>query len=449
MKGISSLFWVGALLSPPVFAVEPVTMSGPVPPIEQISSTAFIGPETVIYTITNLVPMNLPLTVGGISGPVTRTPVADDCGDNLPAGPATCNIGIQITRGVGVAPVYQVLEIDYQSRVPLTSTISFNPVEPLLYVTPSFGSDSVLQFSIDENNGLFTSFETTYTNMSEAFGELTFATVNGQQYAYVANQGGLVYQCQINNDGTFSTCDATPQMPPAWNPRAIAFATVNSVQFGYVTDVGGGIIYQCSLNTNGTFSGCSSATATTFPAPYGITFASVNGTQYVYIADAGQGGMGDYGTVYQCPLNDDGTFQTCNPIPTMDVPQWIPYSVNFATTNGTQYAYVADNGTGSAGNVYQCGLNSDGSFTVDSCTPTPTSGVPVANWYPSDIAFATINGNQYAYVANAQGSVGGTIYRCTMNNDGTFNICELTPSTAPVTGWEPAGIAFRFDSNTP
>jgi len=64
---------------------------------------------------------------------------------------------------------------------------------------------------------------------------------------------------------------------------------------------------------------------------------------------------------------------------------------------------------------------------------------------PPDIAFTTLDGTQYAYVANYQGPTMGAMYRCTLNHDGALAVCDATPISPPVSGWQPVGIAFRFN----
>lgn len=311
---------------------------------------------------------------------------------------------------------------------------------PNAYITPSPGADTIYNFAVDTDSGLLTTFTTAYTNNMHQYGQLTFAIVGGIQYAYVVDQNGYVYQCTLKVDGSFNTCTATPQSPPSWAPHGIAFATVNEVQYGYITDVNEGNVYQCSLNTDGTFNTCSLAINTPFNAPYGIAFATLCGKQYAYIAEAVSANSST-GSMYRCSLNNDGTFNKCIATPAQNVPSWIPYAVAFASFGGIQYAYVADNGTNPAnGHVYKCTLDSDGFF--NRCVSTP-SNAPTVNWVPSDLAFATIDGVQYAYITNYQASIGG-VYRCKLNNNGSFTICDATPVTPPSGTWTPVGIAFRI-----
>lgn len=109
-----------------VYAEVPVILSGPTPTIP--STLSINNPKTFIYTITNNVPkLSFPITIKGISPPVTRTIVANDCGNAIPPGPSTCNIGIRIapTSASAGQSINQTLLVDYKGRVPLKSSIRF------------------------------------------------------------------------------------------------------------------------------------------------------------------------------------------------------------------------------------------------------------------------------------------------------------------------------------
>lgn len=435
------------------FAAAPVTLSTPTPAIA--AEYAGGASTTVTYTISNDVPYALPMTLGGLSGALARTPVTNDCGNLIPAGPSHCNIGVNINPSSAQTgtSVNQIMEINYQGRSPLKTPISFS-ISQFIYVSPAPFADQILQFSLNPNSGAFSSTPiTAYTASSgQNFGQITFATIGGVQYGYAVNQNGYVYQCTLNPDasGTFNTCTSVaPVTPSAWQPYSIAITNINGIPYAYVTDVNMGSIYKCSIQvggaSNGAFNVCSTAGVSPigFYAPYGINFATTNGIQYVYIADAGSGS--GYGAIYKCDIdNSTGSFNSCTATPP-SAPNWIPYNISFTSSNGTQYAYVADNGTGSNGNVYQCGLQNDGTLTA--CSIVPASGAPGPSWVPVAIAFTTLNGVQYAYIGNYQGSVLGGMYVCTVVNssgadNGAFTNCNLTPTTPPIP-WQPVGIAFR------
>jgi hypothetical protein len=252
---------------------------------------------------------------------------------------------------------------------------------------------------------------------------IAFATVNGVEYGYVASwPNGTVYQCTLNAKGALDSCQAlTPTGNVYTYAAGITFATINGTQYAYVSDDVTNV-YQCDLKNDGTFNTCHPTPTTGAPSwtPVSTTFTTVNGVQYAYVAD-------DDAHVYQCSLNvgglTNGSFNQCNIItPTSGTPSWLPKSVTFAIFNMNQYAYVADDN----GNVFRCSLNPDGSF--NQCATTPVLGVP--DWSPRAIAFETFDGTRYAYVADygTATSLFGDIFQCTLNAEGDFTSCVPTPA---------------------
>lgn len=449
MKRIIAL--VSVFFPPVIFAIPPVILSNPSPAIalSYNDNTSNI----ITYTITNNVPKTLPLTVSGISDAIQRTAVPGDCGSALHTGPSTCNIGINIspsTAQVG-STVSQTLKIDYQGRTPLTSSISFlvnqTPalVKTYAYVTPlspdAFNPSQIQQYLLSQNGLL--SFYQNATQVQEHYGQMSFATVNGTQYAYIL-ENGVIY-CSINSNGTFNNC--TPTTAPIHgvnNPHGIAFATFDQ-QYAYLADPSSSSLFQCTIDTtNGNLSSCSEYFDGNIDAALGIAFnTDGNGAQHAYIADAATG-------MQVCPMNANGSFMNppgCATTPSLGAPGWIPYGIAFNTAGGTRYAYVADNGVGAnLGHVYRCSLNSDGTFSNNSCVATPADTSSFTPWNPSYIAFKTLNGIQYAYVVNNQSVNIGSIYRCTVDkNTGLLTQdCIKTPDLPTDRNtWQPSGIAFR------
>lgn len=256
-------------------------------------------------------------------------------------------------------------------------------------------------------------------------------TINvSPQFAYVADSTGNMYQCSFNTNGTFNTCNTTPATPPAgWRPNGITFGIVNGTRYGYVSDNTNLHVFQCLLGANNTFSSCSNAMAAgstePFWVPNGVAFATTNGTQYAYVADS-------INQIFQCTLNSSGQFTACSDITPVGT-AWSPDNITFKTVSGTQYGYVADG----LGNVYQCTMNSNGGFAT--CAQTPAVAPA---WVPNAVTFATIGVAEYAYVADNSGAM----YQCGLNPDGSFNTCVITPVGAPA--WTPYISAFARANST-
>ena len=243
--------------------------------------------------------------------------------------------------------------------------------------------------------------------------DTAFATINSTEYAYVSatsNDGlftGLIYQCKINTDGTLSTCAATLTAgSQLWtSPNSVTFATVNQTAYAYVTDRTNNF-YQCTLDNNGGFNACAITPSSGAPwtQTYGTAFGTINSTQYAYVTDTSN--------VFQCTLDATGKINTCVTTPSTKPTSWHPKGLSVTTVNGTQYAYVTD--SASSGNIYQCTLNTNGS--LNTCTATPSINPPA--WSPNNVSFAIVEGTQYAYVSDSSND---KAYRCTLNNNGSFN----------------------------
>jgi hypothetical protein len=138
---VSSLICLCMLQS--ALALVPVTISDPSPAIADSYNRG--DSQTIVYTITNNVPnRSFPITVSGMTAPLNRTIVANDCGGSLPKGPSTCNIGVLIAPTCASTGkwIKQNLSVNYQGRTPLVKNIAFSVVTPL----------DILRYIINENS---------------------------------------------------------------------------------------------------------------------------------------------------------------------------------------------------------------------------------------------------------------------------------------------------------
>lgn len=253
-------------------------------------------------------------------------------------------------------------------------------------------------------------------------------------YAYIADQNTAnVYKCTLDNNANFSNCNATPTSnAPTWQPFSLSFATIGNTEYAYVTAPNDVVLRKCLVNQAGNLTNCN--TQAFSGNAESITFSTLSGTQYAYVANIGNL------SIDRCTLNGDGSLNTCTATPSIGAPAWLPFSVTIEAVNGTRHAYVPSAAFGPAP-IYKCDINADGTFTNNSCVITPAAGAPA--WSPISVTFATFNNTKYAYVAER----GGNVYQCTLNNDGTFDVCTATPATgAPA--WNPFAIDFQNVNNT-
>lgn len=158
MKWMTTLISLSSFSLHSAMAMVPFTLSDPVPALS--SSYTQGSSNTYIYTLTNNVPnLTQPITVYGISNPVSRVTVANDCGNTMPRGPSTCNIGIQIAPTVVDSGqlINQILSVGYFGRTPLQKTIQFSvPATTLSAMLTAAGQGSstnpILAQSVDGGN---------------------------------------------------------------------------------------------------------------------------------------------------------------------------------------------------------------------------------------------------------------------------------------------------------
>lgn len=272
------------------------------------------------------------------------------------------------------------------------------------------------------------------------------------QYIYVPNSATYNMQrCLLNFDGSIGNClTAVSSLFSIAPPRGIALATINGIQYAYITtsvtdpDTGEpkGVVYRCDVITGGTggLTNCVPNNPGFFPdapwiAPSTITFTTAaDGNQYAYVLDNTPQNV----HIYQCTLYNSGDFagslQRCN---TLSISLNDATGLVFTTINNsgtfTQYAYMTDY---ASGKVYRCSFTHEGAFDVcEETTGTPPRGF----WLnPNGIAIATVNGNPYAYISEQLDS---SVYQCPITAaDGTLS---TSCSKATVKNdWQPGSITI-------
>ena len=237
-----------------------------------------------------------------------------------------------------------------------------------------------------------------------------FTTVSGIQYGYVTAGDGNVYQCALSHDGanTF-TCNILPHegVTPS-SPQAIAFLTLNKNQYVYLGNANGSV-YVCPVSNDGTFGLCAATAMTN--GSNAIAFQALNKLQYIY-------GINSNGSIEKCTVGfTDGSLSNCD---VQSGPNGTATGLGFRFMNDAPLAYVTSNS--SAGNlVYYSSLDATGNFTKWASTRNPAKASRLIG-----ISFATVNKATYANVS----AVDGTIYQCTVDhNSGNLTTCNLTSKT--------------------
>ena len=115
-------------------AQAPVTLSSPSPAIAATYASG--SSSTISYTVTNHTPINFPLTINGISAPLSVINSGDgNCGYRL-ASKSSCYIRLLIapTSSDLGSTVQQTLSVNYQGRYPLKENIAFS-VPAITHIT--------------------------------------------------------------------------------------------------------------------------------------------------------------------------------------------------------------------------------------------------------------------------------------------------------------------------
>jgi hypothetical protein len=426
-QNIYSASLISLFIMQSAYAEIPVTMSDPTPAI--VSNTSAGSSNTYTYTITNNVPKSFPITVRGISGPVTRvTSPYNDCGNALPVGPSTCNIQFSIapTSSDSGQTYNQTLAVDYQGRLPLVGKISFTVaadpgflIPKFAYVTQYDATHGVMVCTLDAGGVL--------TNCNDAGGHSVLDNKFPQAIAF--NNAGttafltgytdtpFAFQCTINPlDGTFSACSSTNiTTPTGYDPQYGKLTLNHANTTAFIADGNGsagiGRILACPISNNTIGATCADTVATGLgDDPVGIVFNAAETIAYI----------GDYpiSTVSQCSVNGS-TFSGCNN-KTGDGTIVFSDPAGVALNNNGSILYVADNGTK---NVYGCNTTPNGPTLFSHCfIATTVTGA-------STVWSVTLNaGGTVAYVTDFV----NTTYTCPVLAGGTFGTCVAnTGFTSP------------------
>jgi 6-phosphogluconolactonase len=273
---------------------------------------------------------------------------------------------------------------------------------------------------------------TVYDNSSEAF-------------AYVSNSNSNNISAYIiNTDGSLTSVKDSPFTAGTY-PRQV---TVDpSGNFAYVANMNDNTVSAYTIdNTSGSLYGTLTKVAgSPFAAgtsPLSLTIYSSTSQEFAYVPNMGSGNVSVY-TID--PTKGALTAVAGSPFAAGTSPAGVTiYTEGSSAYTQGPYAYVPNMTDGTV-SVYT--INTDGSLTASTSTPTVTAGT-----YPASVTvYADPKGIfSSAYVANMGG---GTISVYTINTDGSLTASTSTPTvtagTYPmsVTIYPNASGAFAYVSN--
>lgn len=477
-------------------AAIPVTMSGPVPAIA--SSYDAGASNTFIYTITNNVPKKrFPITVKGISSPVTRTTVSNDCGNMIPTGPSTCKIGVLIapTSDNAGNSINQNLSVDYRGRRPLIANIAFSvPGTPAPALLTAVGRDNtgsslgLIAVSDDRGSnwttksvpGIPTSsiFKSAScvgagpTAICTAAGENAFSgpallavsTDGGNTWAIPTITGapadGRYFGTSCTGSGSNAICTAGGRDVTGSSPPLIVVSTDGGTTWESKSISGApfaGNIFSISCTGSGSNAVCAGAgsdvTGTTPPL---LVVSTDGGSTWTRKAITGDTTNGSFNAA---SCTGSGSSAICTAAGTDNI-GISPY-VAVSTDGGNTWARKSISGIG---------INAI--FNATSCTGSGTSAICIAAGYNSStsesvIAVSTDGGNTWAekpvtgspiegrYLATSCTGSGANAICTAAGEDSDANLPLLAVSTDGGNTWAtktvtgmPASGAFRATSCT-
>ncbi len=295
------------------------------------------------------------------------------------------------------------------------------------YVTNG-GNDTVSLCSLNPNGSIVTC--NAYPGF-DAAGNNTFSfggasggsgiTLNTEHtIAYITNyQNSTISICKVNSDGTFGVCSASNGNGTFQNPTG-SIALNTKRKLAYIGNFASQTISICPINTDATFGTC-----TTFSGNGTFGIGPLQGPTQVMLNSAATLAFitTNANNISICPVNNDGSFGTCNVSNGNDT---------FLDTQGVSldasesFIYV-----GNAGNntISICPLSHNGSLG----TCTASSGTPLFNFSSSsgiclfmgsitNMGYIPNNGNDMAYLCPIN-AINGSLGTCTTSTgSGTFNL---------------------------
>ncbi len=250
-----------------------------------------------------------------------------------------------------------------------------------------------------------TQFQITGSNTgSGATGQISV----GSYYLYIASRGtGGVNRCNVNvTDGSMYNCGFLST--PASNSQGVVIYTAPSgISYLYTTNGINNTITGCIIDTgNGNLTNCSNYGG--LVSPTGITLNPILPILYVAQNDGGIFNL----AVGQCSINTSNGALSCGSSGSGTLLYANGVDVNPAGT----LLYVTTGSSGGFDSVLKCPLNGQGN--VSTCT---TAGGTLLN-YPFNI----LTNSTYAFITNAQGTVGNPeVIRCTFSS-GSLTACSNT-----------------------
>lgn len=393
----------------------------------------------------------------GVS-PGTTSITASAQGITSPASTLTVN---NLLLSIAITPLTSNISTGGTQQYTAIGTFASGPPQDITAtVTWNSSSTSVATITSGVGGGLATGISVGTSNITATLGLVTSNTAvqTVHSFIYIVNNGLNVLICNINSSGGINSGDCLTSTLVA-NPQQIALNPAQTL--AYVTSPTNHAVSVCTINSGtGEFTGCIDS-GFVFSAPAAITINPANTFAYV----------GDGNTLLRCVINgSNGTLSLCSPT-----------ASGFTTPGGivitpaSTFAYITDK-IPSPAHIVGCVVDNL-LGTLNSCVanplfannPTGVAITPSASFvYTADDGSAEVttnvfsgttlttsidntvaNNNPVGVAVNRAGTlvyftdrVANTLEYCTMNGNGTLNVCNtITSLMIPLN--IPFGIAIQ------
>lgn len=208
---------------------------------------------------------------------------------------------------------------------------------------------------------------------------------------------------------------------PTPTPASFTFDVVVPTTYAYIATGATGL-FQCDVSAvNGALSNCIKKAYPTTAPNYIVSLALDPTGTYLYTLTNLGSLPTDAGSYYACNLGSTGQYESTN-CGQKNFPSY--GNIAFAPTQGTMYAYVAGQTTGSGGNQPNyCNITQESSLFCNVRSSYPTQ-------YSRTLSSMVINNDSYVYISSIQNS---KIYACDVTNTAGYtgsNCPSASGSTA-------------------
>ncbi|RTL13475.1 MAG: hypothetical protein EKK54_00370 [Neisseriaceae bacterium] len=240
----------------------------------------------------------------------------------------------------------------------------------------------------------------------------TFNVVAPTMYAYMSTDATGIFQCAILESGGLDNNSCVKKANPNTAPNyTVSLALDPTGKYLYAlsntgslpTDAGN--YYACNLLSNGGIYESTNCGQKAFPSYGNLTFAPTQGTMYAYLAGQATGSNGNKPNY--CTINQESSL-FCNV--SSSYPTSTSRTLSSAVVNGGSYVYISSINDST---IFSCDVTNSAGYTGSNC---PNAAPAARKMQVSAISTIAIGNISYAYVIDNSG--GSTLKACQIESSG-------------------------------